>query len=225
MFHKRHQRVNKIFWRENLRLANVLEGFEARLTARSQEACERFVQRATLHARPQEEQALWGAFEAIYPESDDREVLEAAVKALEARHERKPAAVFAYKLSEYYMFLEKFADAVALLGAAILQTPGDVRLTYALATIYRILGRPRIEEALRMRSPTGTIAAATPAIEAARSALGLTAQDALRLARERFARVLSMNVHPNDRPEVEESVRAVSEKLAELESLGRGREY
>ena len=226
MFHKRHQRVNRISWRENLRLANALDGFKAGLSVTSQKACDRFVQRALLHRRPQDEELLWETWRVMYPESQDRELIEAAAKAVETAHAREAATVFAYKLSEYYyMFLERFVDAVRVLEDAIARTPGDARLFFALATIYNILGRPGANQTVRVSPPHGTtVAVATPAIEASRSSLGLTAQDALRLAGNHFSQLLSMNVHPGERRLIEQSLRAVEEMLSEAQPVKRSHE-
>jgi tetratricopeptide (TPR) repeat protein len=209
-------RLSEVSWNEKRHLINALESHRSGLAQESQAACQRYVQRALLAARPEPERSAW---EYLHPESYDKTQLEAAITALLGAYEREQKPVYALKLAEYLMFLERYVDAVGLLKEAIarpLPSPDYIRLSYAAATLYRILGRPRAGEAEHMFAPgmiEKGIFVATPSIEDACSRLGLMAEDARRIACEYFSQVLKLDLHPDERPMVEESLQIMREMV------------
>lgn len=201
MFHKRYQKLSALGWGENRKLVNALNDFRPGLAIEQQKALPPY---------------------GLQPDHHARREIEAAVDALKAAYQREPLPIYALKLAEYYMYLERYAEAIEVLDQAIAMAPTDVRLVYALSTIYRDLGRPRPDEAKAMYAP-GVLETipdamrwrfvASPTIEDACSRLGLTAQDATRLAAEHYSQVLELNVHPSERAAVEESLRIMREDL------------
>ncbi|NIQ80808.1 MAG: hypothetical protein GTN93_22485, partial [Anaerolineae bacterium] len=129
---------------------------------------------------------------------------------------------YALKLGEYYMYLERYVEAVEVLNQAIAMAPRDIRLVYGLSTIYRDLGRPRPDEVSSIYAPSflETIPesmrwrfVASPTIEDACSSLGLSARTARQLAAEHLSRVLGMNIHPSERKSVEWSLEIIQEDI------------
>ena len=196
MFHKRYRRLWHVSWREKWQLTKTLENHESGLTTKFQEASER---------------CGYG----FQPTSSERKHFEAVAGTLKAAHEREPLAIFALRLAESCLFLERYVEAVEILEKATEEAPTDIRLAYALSTVYRALGRPRQQEAELMyarqmlEAPPDQLRhrlVASRAIEDACSRLGLTADDARRLTAEHLSRVLVLDVHPSDRSHVEETL-------------------
>ena len=202
MFHTRYQKLSAVGWGEKRKLIDALEAFESGLATKAQAAAQRYVL-----------VAFQGPLE---PDADDRKHLSTAIEALQAAYQHEPMAIYALKLSEYYMYLERFVEGVEVLKQSIAAAPTDVRLLYALGTIYRILGRARRDEAETMFAPgvlDRGVFLASPVIEDACSHLRLTVEDARKLAAEHFSQVLKLNVHPSERASVEESLQIMREML------------
>ena len=218
MFHKRYQKLSHLSWGEKRHLINALEERRRGLSKDVEDAMTSYLSQY-VYGRT----TLDPAGRILYETSaQDRANLQAAVEALEAAHRREPRAVYALMLANFYLYLERYVESVEVLRQAISVTPTDVRLVYALATVYRALGRPRSAEAERMYAaavlegvadPVRQGFVASPAHEDACSRLGLTADDARRLAAEHFSKVLEMNVHPSERASVEESLQIMREML------------